>query len=170
MTKSNDNVNQTGKARNGSRAGDRTGSRNDEVLELVHSVMHLYRTQQYQVLRDGPHDVTHMEGRVLGFFGHHPGATQTELAQHTGRDKAQLARLIKTLRDQGLLAGEVGEADRRSVSLQLTAEGQSVLRSLQQQAKRLNAKAVAGLSAAEAQQLVALLQRVKGNFDSADER
>ncbi|HET7795880.1 MAG TPA: MarR family transcriptional regulator [Rhizobacter sp.] len=143
----------------------RKGARSDEVLELVHSVMHLYRARQYQVLRDGPHDITHMEGKVLGYFAAHPGATQSDLAQHSGRDKAQLARLIKTLRDQGLLSGEVGESDRRSVSLSLTDEGQSVLRSLQQQAKRLHAQAVAGLSPAEEQQLLALLRRVKANLE-----
>jgi len=155
MRKSNDNVNQS------------AATSQDDVLDLVHAVMHQYRSAQYQVLRDGPHDITHMESKVLNYFGHHPGATQSELSHHTGRDKAQLARLIKGLRDQGLLTGEVGADDRRSVRLSLTAAGQSVLRSLQQQVRRLNDKAVAGLSSAEAQQLVALLRHLKGNLDSA---
>jgi len=158
MRKQNDNVNQS-----------RSDTlQDDDVLELVHSVMHKYRSQQYQVLRDGPHDITHMESKVLSYFGHHPGATQSELAEHSGRDKAQLARLIKGLRERGLLAGEVGEADRRSVTLSLTTDGQAVLRSLQQQGRRLNKQATAGLSAAEAKQLVALLQRVRGNLGSVD--
>jgi DNA-binding MarR family transcriptional regulator len=137
----------------------------DDVLDLVHSVMHAYRAMQYRSLRDGPHDITHMDSKVLGFFGRHPGATQSDLAQHSGRDKAQLARLIKGLRDCGLLRGEVDEDDRRNLRLSLTADGQAVQRALRQQAKRLSAKAVAGLSAPERQQLLALLQRVKGNFD-----
>jgi DNA-binding MarR family transcriptional regulator len=158
MHKQNDNVNQS-----------RPDTlRDDDVLELVHSVMHRYRSQQYQALRDGAHDVTHMESKVLGYFGHHPGATQSELAEHSGRDKAQLARLIKGLRERGLLDAVVGEADRRSVKLSLTDEGQAVLRSLQQQGRRLNKKATAGMSAAEAQQLIALLQRVRGNLGSVD--
>lgn len=156
MRKSNDNVNQS----------SRTGV--TDVLELVHSVMHLYRSQQYQVLRDGPHDVTHMESKVLHFFGHHAGATQSELAQHSGRDKAQLARLIKGLRDGGLLNGEVEEADRRSVKLSLTPDGHAVLRSLQQQGRRLNERAVDGMSPTEVKQLTALLQRVRANLGSAD--
>jgi DNA-binding MarR family transcriptional regulator len=140
----------------------------DEVLNLVHTVMHRYRSQQYQVLRGGPHDITHMESKVLDYFGLHPGATQSDLSGHSGRDKAQLARLIKTLRDRGLLAGTVVEADRRSVHLTLTAEGQSVLLVLQQQARRLNAKAMAGLSQAEQRQFAALLQRVKVNLGSIE--
>jgi len=166
--KSNDNVNQSGKGRKGDNKEARKEDRKDEVLDLVHTVMHQYRSQQYQVLRDSPHDITHMESKVLGYIGHHPGATQSELSQHSGRDKAQLARLIKGLRDRELLAGEVGEEDRRSVKLTLTQEGETVLRTLKQQARRLNAKAVSGMNSAEEAQLIALLQRVRANLDSAD--
>ena len=152
MRKSIDIVNQPGAEPEGN------------VLELVHSVMHSYRSQQYRFLRDGPHDITHMDGKVLGFFGRHPGATQKDLAQHSGRDKAQLARLIKGLRERGLLAAVADEADRRNLHLSLTADGQAVQRALQQQARRLSARAVAGLSATEQRQLFALLQRVGGNL------
>jgi DNA-binding MarR family transcriptional regulator len=155
MRKSVDTVNQV------------TQSPDVDVLELVHSVMHSYRSQQYRFLRDGPHDITHMDGKVLGFFARHAGATQKDLAQHSGRDKAQLARLIKGLRDQGLLAAEADAADRRNVRLSLTPAGQAVQRALQQQARRLSARAVAGLSAAEQRQLLALLQRVSGNLAEA---
>lgn len=159
MRKSRDIVNQS----------DKPGKPpDDEVLELIHRVMHQYRSQQYQVLRDGPHAITHMESKVLHYFGHHPGATQNQLAQDSGRDKAQLARLIKVLRERGLLAGEADEADRRNVRLSLTADGRSVQSSLRQQARQLNAKAVAGMTAAEQQQLVALLQRVRDNLDAPE--
>ena len=137
----------------------------DDVLDLVHHVMHQYRSQQYQVLRDGPHDITHMESKVMHYFSHHPGATQSELAQHSGRDKAQLARLIKGLRERRLLDGEAGEEDRRSVRLQLTDEGRAVLRALQQQTRKVHARAVAGMSGEEQQRLVALLQRVSRNLE-----
>jgi len=145
-------------------AAGKAGS--DDVLELIHSVVHRYRSLQYQVLRDGPHGVTHMDSKVLGFFSRHPGATQSELAQHSGRDKAQLARLVAGLRERGLLAAEADANDRRSVRLSLTADGQAVQRTLQQQGKRLTAQAVAGLNAAERAQLQALLQRVQGNLEA----
>jgi DNA-binding MarR family transcriptional regulator len=151
-----DNVNQ-------SRSHSRTRPE-DELMELVHRVMHQYRSEQYQVLRGGPNDITHMESKVLGYVGRHPGATQSDLARDSGRDKAQLARLIKGLRERGLLAGEADEADRRNVRLALTSEGESVLRLLQQQTRRLATKAVAGIDAAERVQLVALLRRVSANL------
>jgi DNA-binding MarR family transcriptional regulator len=143
-------------------------SATDAVLELVHTVMHQFRSRQFQVLRDGLHDITHMESKVMGFFAHHPGATLSDLAQHSGRDKAQLARLVKGLRERALLAGEADVADRRNVHLTLSAEGQAVQQALRREARTLNARAVDGLSAQEQAQLVELLGRVKANLDSQD--
>ncbi len=148
-----DNVNQSA-----GRAAD------DDVLELVHRLMHDYRSLQYRLLRDGQHEITHMEGKVLWFFHRHPGATQKDLAQHSGRDKAQMARLIAGLRERGLIDAEIDEADRRNVKLSLSAQGLAMHRGLQQQAKRLGTKAVSGLSAPEKEQLLTLLRRVRQNL------
>ena len=137
----------------------------DDPIELIHAVMHRYRAQQYQVLREGPYDLTHMEGKVLGYLAAHPGATQSDLARDSGRDKAQLARLIKALRDQGLLLAQADAADRRNLHLLLTPQGQAVLAALQQQSDRLAAQAMDGLSAAERRQLAELLLRVKRNIE-----
>jgi DNA-binding MarR family transcriptional regulator len=146
----------------------RVDGHEDDVLELIHRVMHQFRSQQYQLLRDGPHDITHMESKVLGYFGRHPGNTQSDLAGDTGRDKAQLARLIKGLRERGLLDGILDAADRRNVRLSLTGEGQALLGGLKRQGRRLAGKAVAGLTPEEQTQLQALLKRVKNNLDVPD--
>lgn len=149
--------------------GDLAGrrGRQDDVLELIHAVMHQYRARQYRVLKDGPHEITHMDGKVLAFFASHPGATQSDLAQHSGRDKAQLARLIKGLREQGLLDAASDEVDRRQVRLRLSEAGTEVHQALRRQARQLSATAVEGLSASEQQQLMVLLQRVQANLDKA---
>lgn len=136
----------------------------DEVLELVHQVMHQFRSQLFQALRQGTHEITHMESKVLRFFARHPGATQSDLVQHTGRDKAQLARLIKGLRERGLLNAVADEADRRNLRLTPTDEGLAIQRALQGQARALEAQAVAGLAAADKAQLLALLRRVQANL------
>jgi len=134
----------------------------DDVFEAIHTVMHLYRAGQY---RDGPHGLSHMEGKVLGFFAHHPGATQKDLADHSGRDKGQLARLIGSLKERKLLDATTDEADRRSVRLQLTAEGRGALKTLQRQARRLSDVAVADISAPQRLQLVSLLLKIRANLE-----
>ncbi len=143
---------------------DESGSSAEAVFEAIHSVMHLYRAEQYRALRDGPDELTHMDGKVLGFFAHHPGATQKELALKLGRDKGQLARLIGGLKERGLLDAKADEADRRSVRLHLTAQGRSLLQALRLRARKLSEQAVADLSADERAQLVALLLKVAANL------
>lgn len=140
----------------------------DEVLELVHTVMHQVRSQQHRILRSGGHDLTHMEVRVLGYVSRHSDAMQRDMARDTGRDKAQLARLIKGLRERELLMSQADPEDRRNQRLSLTAEGRSVLHELQQQSTHLATKAVATLSSVEVKQLASLLQRVQQNLDVQD--
>lgn len=142
----------------------------DAVFDAVHNVMHLYRSMQLRGLRDSrrdsAHELTHMEYKVLGFFARHPGASQSELVAHSGRDKAQLARLIKGLRDQHLLDAEVDESDRRSTRLRLSPLGRSVIDSLEGMGAQVSNLAVQGMSAAECTQLLTLLMRIKGNLEA----
>jgi DNA-binding MarR family transcriptional regulator len=138
----------------------------EAVLELVHAVMHQFRSLQYQALRDGPIAITHMESKVMGYFARHPDATLSDLAQHSGRDKAQLARLVKGLRERALLLARTDATDRRNVHLHLSDEGHAVQRMLRDEARRVSARAVVGLDSQEQAELVALLQRVNANLDT----
>lgn len=138
-----------------------------EVFESIHAVMHMFRSEQYRAFRDGPRPLTHMEGKLIGFFARRPDATLSDLVAHSGRDKGQLARLIKTLKDQGLLEASEDQADKRSVRLRLTAEGRSIHQTLRRQSARLAKLAVKGLDAAECERLVELLARVKTNLEAA---
>ncbi len=137
----------------------------EDVFESVHTVMHLFRAEQYRVLREGPYDLTHMEGRILGYFVRHPGASLRDLVAHSRQDKGQLARLIRSLRDQELLVARTGVEDRRSVALSPTRQGRSVHQLLQRQVRKLSEVAVRGLNPGERRQLVALLRKVRSNLE-----
>ena len=128
MEKQVDHVNQSGFAPDG------------DVLEAIHELMHRVRHRQ---LDAGTGELNPMEARVLGFFARHPGATQSALAAHSGRDKGQLARLVNGLREKGLLLAQV-----------------------RRQRKRLSAAAVQGFSAEERAQLMAMLTRIRANLDA----
>lgn len=136
----------------------------DEVMESVHAVMHLFRARHARALKDGGHDLSHMEAKTLGFFARHPGATQRELVLHAGRDKGQIARLIAGLRERGLLEASVDESDRRSQRLEVSAAGKALQQLLRKQSREVSAQAVVGMSEAECQQLLALLARLHDNL------
>ena len=135
-----------------------------ETVELIHAIMHLYRSQQSRVLPAGAADLTHLENQVMDFFAQRPGGTLTELATQSGRYKAQLARLIRSLRDQGLLEARADEADRRITRLHLTPHGQTMFGNLREQGAHLSSVAVTGLNDEERGLLVSLLERVRSNL------
>jgi DNA-binding MarR family transcriptional regulator len=137
----------------------------NDVFEEIHAIMHLYRSQQYRGLRGEPHELTHMENKVLDFFARQPGSTLTDLVAHSGRDKAQLTRLIRGLREKGLLEARVDEGDRRSTRLQLTAEAAAIHEEVRRHSTRLAGLALEGLSDAEQSQLAALLDKVRANLE-----
>jgi DNA-binding MarR family transcriptional regulator len=139
----------------------------DEVFDLIHTIMHLFRSQQYRGLPDGAHHMTHMEGKLLGFFARYPGATLSDLVAHSARDKGQLARLIKSLKEGGLLSVQKDQkTDRRSVGLELTRAGHSVHRTLHRQSERLAMLAVKDLDSEKRHQLLVLLRQVRNNLEN----
>lgn len=135
--------------------------RDGELFEAIHEIMHLYRAQQYRSLRATEHELTHMENRALGYIARHPGATGRDLVQRSGRDKAQVTRLVQGLREKGLVEARADELDRRSTRLYLSPAGLAVHAELQQAGLLLAAEALAGLDAGERRQLAILLGRVQ---------
>jgi DNA-binding MarR family transcriptional regulator len=162
MRKQVDNVNHVGPAR----AVDVDAA--ERTIELVHVVMHQFRSLQFQALRDHAHEVTHLESKVMGFFARHPDATVSDLVAHSGRDKAQLAKLVKRLRERQLLEARTDPDDRRVVRLRPSAAGRAMQQAVSAQGRVLKTRAVRGLSHAEQAQLVDLLERVKANLDAPD--
>ncbi|WBS03580.1 MarR family winged helix-turn-helix transcriptional regulator [Pseudoduganella sp. SL102] len=147
-------------------SSDKSPDSASAVFEAIHSIMHQYRAHQYRALRDGPDGLTHLEGKVLGYFARHPGATQSDLVAHSGRDKAQLARLVRTLREQGLLEATADDADRRSTRLHVTEQGKAIAHSVQKSGEQLAQVAAAGLDEGERRQLLALLEKVRATLDA----
>ena len=135
----------------------------------MHAIMHLYRSAQQRSLRDGPNDLAHMEVKALGFFARHPGATQSDLVAHSGRDKAQVARQIRALRERGLLDVQADQLDRRSSRLSLSAEGKAVHAALHRNDGRLKDLALSGFTDEEKGALVELLARVRINLQAMPE-
>jgi DNA-binding MarR family transcriptional regulator len=103
---------------------------------------------------------------VLGFFARRPGATQSDLAAHSGRDKAQLARLVRGLRERGLLDAVADETDKRSTRLTLSEAGKAMHAALHRHDGALAEAALDGLTEEERATLLDLLERVRANLES----
>lgn len=140
-----------------------TAEKND-VLELMHSVMHQMRSLQMRGVHDGAQELAPMEGKALGFFARHPGATQSDLVTHSGRDKGQIARLIAGLKDKGLLLAQPDAQDGRVTRLHLSDRAHAMHLDVQRQRQQLSELAMAGISADHKRLLIALLHTMQGNL------
>jgi DNA-binding MarR family transcriptional regulator len=132
----------------------------EAVFEHMHEIMFLFRSTLQQHLREDGGEIPGMALKVLGFFARHPGHTQLELVQHSGRDKGQVARLVKDLTERELLQrGDAAAGKRRG--LQLTESGLVMHRRLQRQKSQLANKLSGGLTTQELAQLNKLLTKLK---------
>jgi DNA-binding MarR family transcriptional regulator len=101
---------------------------------------YLIRRFQVWVFQDfirtlAPVDIRPAQYSVLVVIGANPGLSQSDIAETLGIERARLVRLLDRLEKRGLTRRLRSPRDRRSHALQLTAEGQKVLR---------RAKALAG--------------------------
>jgi DNA-binding MarR family transcriptional regulator len=139
-----------------------------DVFEALHAIMHLYRARQMRAAAAGEPELTHMEGKVLGFFARHPGATLSDLVAHSGRDKAQLTRLIRALRERGLLDAQADALDRRSTQLRLSASGEAIHAGWHRHGAEAAEEALKGVPETERAALLALLERVRANLGAQE--
>ena len=72
-----------------------------ELLDRLHLLVSIFHRRMHEAVREDGEGLAPMEARTLRFLAHHEGSTQRDMAQHTGRDKAQSARIVKTLLERG---------------------------------------------------------------------
>lgn len=132
----------------------------EDVVEALLQTMRGLRTAFRGGGRKDGRELTHLDSRVLGFFARCPGATQKELALHSGRDKGQIARLIHGLKARGLLSATPDDADRRTLRIELTPAGVEAHRAQHARAYALAEQSAQALSEDERRTLIDLLKKM----------
>lgn len=110
--------------------------------------------------------------RLLQLCHRRSGITQQELARMTGRDKGQVARMVKELLEQGLLLREDHPVDRRSHCLRPTPAGVKAVQSFEQAEANVAQWLFAGMGAGERQaiqkQMLTLQSRIDELLQESD--
>lgn len=104
--------------------------------------------------------------KVLGYLQRNQGITQVRLAYLTDTDPMTLMRLLDRMEGDGWVERRTDPADRRARRLHLTPTAAPLLRRMWRIADRARAEALAGLSDADGQQLMQLLERIHANLDA----
>nr|WP_246315228.1 MarR family transcriptional regulator [Kineococcus aurantiacus] len=135
-----------------------------DLLEVLRSVQ--WRLRRNSHGDAGDLGVTPAQGRVLRVVGRCGTPPRMgEVAERLHIAPRSLTDLVDPLQDAGLLRRTPDPGNRRSVLLELTPRGASVLEELHQRSRRSAARAFAVLAPEERRHLLALLRRVEAAVD-----
>ncbi|MBX9400553.1 MarR family transcriptional regulator [Lysobacter sp. BMK333-48F3] len=135
-------------------------SRDIDILNLVNTVAHQATAGMQRALREAELGLVAMEARTLRFVARHPGCTQNDIVRESGRDKAQIARVIKALLDRGEIRRLADEPGEKRLRLQITDAGAATHRHAESLRGKVAQSLLRGLDAGERRSLQALLQRM----------
>jgi DNA-binding MarR family transcriptional regulator len=110
-------------------------------------------------VEDAGYDLTPVQYAALSTIGAHPGIDQATLAGLIAYDRTTITGVVDRLVQKGLLVRQVNSRDRRAHQLQITDEGQRILRGIEPAVEASQRIMLRGLSADEADQLLRLLRK-----------
>lgn len=139
------------------------------LLEVVPQLMRAIRDQMR--LRCTA-ELSMPEFRTLGFLDQHHGSSLIAVADYIGLSPASMCRLMDGLVVRGLVRRERKDdaADRRYVTLELTAPGQAILKSARATTHAYLAEVLTALSPAERATVVQAMQLLGPLFTSEREK
>jgi DNA-binding MarR family transcriptional regulator len=96
---------------------------------------------------------------VLNVLGAREGTIQQQLSTDMGIDPSAMVKVINTLEEAGLAGRRRRPNDRRAWEVTITPKGRDTLQQAKQMASGVEDEILGGLTAADRQQLLALLRR-----------
>lgn len=133
--------------------------RDIEILDLINALAHQATAAMQRSLRDAELGLVAMEARTLRFIARHPGCTQNDIVRESGRDKAQIARIIKVLLERSEVRKTAVAGGKRQ-QLEITPAGAKSHRKAEALRTVVAQALVAGLAAKERVELERMLRRL----------
>ncbi|MSP49328.1 MAG: MarR family transcriptional regulator [Alphaproteobacteria bacterium] len=112
--------------------------------------------------------LTNTQFGVLYILKRYPRIDQVTLAKLLRLDRLTTGTVVATLESRGLVARDVGAADRRRRVLALTQEGETMLHAVQQRSAGTSATLLAALTPEERRTFLDLLARLVTHFETGD--
>lgn len=139
---------------------------NDQAVATVRRFNRFY-TRQIGVLNEGllrsSYSLT--ECRILYELADRPDLTATELVRDLALDAGYLSRLIKKLRDQGLIDGKASPSDGRQTLLFLTTAGEEAFAVLNRDSAQETQQSLATLSESDQGRLLLAMEEIRTLLD-----
>lgn len=134
-------------------------NQNIDILDLISALAHQGTAAMQRSLRDAKLGLVAMEARTLRFIAYHPGCTQNDIVRESGRDKAQIARIIKVLIERGEVQKTIPAGTNRH-ELDVTSVGKKTHESAEALRTVVAKSMVAGLAVEERTELERILRQL----------
>ena len=115
-------------------------------------------------------DLTRAQCRVLAYLAHYGDINQARLADLLEVAPISAGRLLDRMEEGGWIERTANPQDRRERQVRMTAKAERALGKARKVGDEVALEALNGFSDAEAAQLIALLQRVRGNLSRLVDR
>ncbi|CAN5379955.1 hypothetical protein BH10CHL1_BH10CHL1_26780 [soil metagenome] len=132
-----------------------------ELIEVIPAIMQAIRREVRS--QRGP-DLSVLQVRVLAFLARNPGAPLSAVAEHVGLTLPSMSTQVTGLVKRAMIERATSPTDRRYVTLTLTANGQALLKSANQEAQIKLAKLLTELSNEERATIIQGLQLLQTTF------
>lgn len=139
-----------------------------ELFSLLHMLANVSDSLVGQY--DGDREVSSARAGILmrlfvdDSMGIDSPLTPTELSRFQNVSKNTISSLIRGLEDQGLVTRELDQVDKRVFRLKITDSGKQLVNEIVPRKARLMNSFTNGLSPEELDQLLALLQKLRGSL------
>jgi DNA-binding MarR family transcriptional regulator len=130
------------------------------LREYILSLSQFYRVNIRAAVNASELGLNGMHVRCLHVIATTPACTANCIVKNMGRDKAQIARLVKEMIAKGWLEKRVSSEDKRSQILSLSASGSQLQQKISLLEKSIESTILTGLS----EQDVADFQRIAGKM------
>jgi DNA-binding MarR family transcriptional regulator len=145
----------------------------DANVLATEAVMNTIRTADMAFERIGrllrPLNVSAAGGLVLGQLRDHGAMSPSELGDRLIVTRATVTGLIDSLERRGFVRRSANPADRRSLLVEITPEGLTVVQQVRTIIHRRETAWMRVLSDAELRAYIGLLHRIQDSIDSADD-
>jgi DNA-binding MarR family transcriptional regulator len=127
--------------------------------------MRMYLRQYLQVqIREHEVDITFELLEILAYLYRKDGVNQQEIADTMVKDKSSMTYLIDSLVKRGMVTRKEDQQDRRNKLIFLTEKGKRLEKKLNPWVVAIYEKATDGLTTAEVQQALGLIQKMNENL------
>jgi DNA-binding MarR family transcriptional regulator len=131
------------------------------LLEAIPKVMQAIRAE---MRGHRPADLSVQHFRSMAFVQRSPGASLSDLAEHVGLSLPAMSSLVERLVGRGLVERQTDPADRRRVTLRLSALGEKTIREAREATRARLAALVSRLSDADRASIIGAMQALQGIF------